>query len=79
LLLHFAPSSPSVSASLLLSLLSPLISLEPERSSFIQGLMTMNNSHQNRFASMFAAIFCAVVTIGFSVAPVVSPLSGMVA
>jgi hypothetical protein len=77
--LHFAPSSQSVSASLLLSRRSPLISLEPDRSSFIQGIITMNNSHQNRFASMFAAIFCAVVTIGFSVAPVVSPLSGMVA
>jgi hypothetical protein len=39
----------------------------------------MTNSNQTRFASMFAAIFCAVITIGFSVAPAVSHASGLVA
>ena len=39
----------------------------------------MTNSNQNRFASMYAAIFCAVVTIGFSVAPAVSSVSGLAA
>jgi hypothetical protein len=39
----------------------------------------MTNSNQSRFASLFAAVFCAVVTIGFSVAPAVSSVSGLVA
>ena len=39
----------------------------------------MIHFNQARFASMFAAIFCAVVTIGFSVAPAVSSVSGLVA
>lgn len=36
-------------------------------------------SINTRFASMFAAIACAIVTIGFSVAPAVAPISGLVA
>jgi hypothetical protein len=39
----------------------------------------MNYSNQNRFASMFAAVVCAVITIGFSVAPAVSHASVLVA
>jgi hypothetical protein len=39
----------------------------------------MIHFNQTRFASMFAAVFCAIVTIGFSVAPAVSSVSGLVA
>jgi hypothetical protein len=39
----------------------------------------MTNINPNRLASMFAAVFCAVVTIGFSVAPAVSSASALVA
>jgi hypothetical protein len=37
------------------------------------------NIINTRFTSMFAAIACAIVTIGFSVAPAVAPVSGLVA
>jgi hypothetical protein len=36
-------------------------------------------SLNTRFASMFAAIACAIITIGFSVAPAVNATSGLVA
>jgi hypothetical protein len=39
----------------------------------------MTTSINTRFASMFAAIACAVITIGFSVAPAVNSASGLVA
>ncbi len=39
----------------------------------------MIHFNQTRFASMFAAVFCAIVTIGFSVAPAISSVSGLVA
>jgi hypothetical protein len=39
----------------------------------------MIHFNQTRFASMFAAVFCTVVTIGFSVAPAVSHATGLVA
>ena len=39
----------------------------------------MTIAARTHFASMFAAIVCAVVTIGFSVAPAVSQVSGLVA
>jgi hypothetical protein len=32
-----------------------------------------------RFAAVFAAIACAIITIGFSVAPAVTPISVVVA
>jgi hypothetical protein len=36
-------------------------------------------SINTRFASMFAAIACGIITIGFSVAPAVAPVSALVA
>jgi hypothetical protein len=36
-------------------------------------------SINTRFASVFAAIACAFITIGFSVAPAVTATSGLVA
>jgi hypothetical protein len=39
----------------------------------------MTTSINTRFGSMFAAIACAIITIGFSVAPAVTSASGLVA
>lgn len=39
----------------------------------------MTSSLNTRVAAVFAAIACAVLTIGFSVAPAVAPVSGLVA
>lgn len=39
----------------------------------------MTSSPESRFAAFFAAIACAVLTIGFSVAPAVSSASVLVA
>ncbi len=39
----------------------------------------MIHFNQTRFASMFAAVLCAIVTIGFSVAPAVHSVSRLVA
>jgi hypothetical protein len=36
-------------------------------------------SSQTRFASIVAALVCSIITIGFSIAPAVSPLAGTVA
>jgi hypothetical protein len=39
----------------------------------------MTSSINSRFAAAFAALACAIFTIGFSVAPAVGTVSGMVA
>jgi hypothetical protein len=39
----------------------------------------MTPTPESRFAAFFAAIACAVLTIGFSVAPAVNAASAMVA
>jgi hypothetical protein len=39
----------------------------------------MTTSVETRFASLFAAIACAIITIGLSVAPAVNTASAMVA
>lgn len=39
----------------------------------------MLHIQQTRLASIVAAILCTIVTIGFSVAPAVAPVSGLVA
>jgi hypothetical protein len=39
----------------------------------------MLQSNNSRFTSMVAAIACAIITIGFSVAPAVSPVAGIIA
>jgi hypothetical protein len=41
--------------------------------------MKMNLSTRNQIASAFAAIVCAFITIGISVAPAVAPAAGFVA
>lgn len=38
----------------------------------------MLQSH-NRFASIVAAFACTIITIGFSVAPAVTPVAGLIA
>ena len=39
----------------------------------------MSQSTHNRFASILAAVVCTIITVGFSVAPAVSPVAGLVA
>lgn len=39
----------------------------------------MNPSSRNQIVSAFAAIICAFITIGISVAPAVAPAAGLVA
>jgi hypothetical protein len=39
----------------------------------------MSISSRNQFASVIAAIFCAFVTVGASVAPAIQPIAGFVA
>jgi hypothetical protein len=39
----------------------------------------MNLSSRNQIVSAFAAILCAFITIGISVAPAVAPVAGLVA
>lgn len=39
----------------------------------------MNLSSRNQVVSAFAAILCAFITIGISVAPAVAPVAGLVA
>ena len=39
----------------------------------------MNLSSRNHIASVFAAVVCAFVTIGMSVAPAVTPFATLVA
>lgn len=39
----------------------------------------MNASPRNQVLSAFAAILCAFVTIGISVAPAVAPAAGLIA
>lgn len=39
----------------------------------------MTLSSRNQFASIVAALFCAFVTIGMSVAPAVAPVASAVA
>jgi hypothetical protein len=39
----------------------------------------MNLSSRNQIVSVFAAIACAFITIGMSVAPAVAPVAGLVA
>jgi hypothetical protein len=39
----------------------------------------MNVSSRNQIVSAFAAILCAFITIGISVAPAVAPAAGLVA
>jgi hypothetical protein len=41
--------------------------------------MTMSPSLRNQLVSAFAAVVCAVITIGISIAPAVAPASGLVA
>lgn len=38
----------------------------------------MLQSH-NRFASIVAAVVCTIITVGFSVAPAVTPVAGLIA
>jgi hypothetical protein len=40
-----------------------------------EGLFKMTISTRNQFASVFAAIACAFLTIGVSVAPAVAPVA----
>jgi hypothetical protein len=39
----------------------------------------MNSTSRNQIASAFAAVICAFITIGISVAPAVVPAAGLVA
>jgi hypothetical protein len=41
--------------------------------------INMNVSSRNHIISAFAAIICAFITIGISVAPAVAPVAGLVA
>ncbi len=49
----------------------------PEKSNLKGSKMTLSN--RNQFASAFAAIICAFITIGMSVAPALHTTSGMIA
>jgi hypothetical protein len=39
----------------------------------------MTSTHETRFAAFFAAVACAIITIGLTVAPAVTPVSGLIA
>lgn len=39
----------------------------------------MNSTARNQIASAFAAVICAFITIGISVAPAVTPATGLFA
>jgi hypothetical protein len=41
--------------------------------------MNMETSSRNQIISAFAAIVCAFVTIGISIAPAVAPIAGIFA
>lgn len=39
----------------------------------------MSSTLNLRIASVLAAVVCAIITIGFTVAPAITPVSGLVA